>query len=284
MGRFSSRAIGHHNALLGMLLAGVAVLTGWAVATGQAALPDRGALGWLLLSGVATMSMTLLLYLGLARGPISVVAPIVSAHPVGVIAVYAVESGTFPPAWALAAMLWTVGGIVIVAMWAEEEADAELAPGPAAASIGMRGCGSGTAALGVTVIIAVCSSLSYAALIVAGQKAASLYGEFLTLWYGRIISLVALLCLFAMRRTRPQVPRAWWPFVGAQGFLDACGYLALFAGSTAGGREIVAVVASTFGAVTVLLARAILKERILPVQWIGLFLVFSGVAVLSSSP
>jgi drug/metabolite transporter (DMT)-like permease len=73
----------------------------------------------------------------------------------------------------------------------------------------------------------------------------------------------------------------WWPFLGAQGLLDAGGYLALFAGSTGEGQAIAAVAGSGFGAVTVLLACLVLKERMSLLQWLGIALVFGGVAVLA---
>jgi uncharacterized membrane protein len=74
----------------------------------------------------------------------------------------------------------------------------------------------------------------------------------------------------------------WAPFVAAQGLLDAGGYLFLFAGSTGPGAEIAAVTASTFGAITTLLAWAVLRERIGLVQWSGITLVFTCVALLSA--
>jgi drug/metabolite transporter (DMT)-like permease len=69
--------------------------------------------------------------------------------------------------------------------------------------------------------------------------------------------------------------------VSAQGVLDAAGYLFLFAGSGGAHAEIAAVTSSTFGAVTTLLARFILREAISVRQWLGIVLVFLGVAALS---
>jgi uncharacterized membrane protein len=286
MGRLSSRAMGHHNALLGVLSIGVAVLTLRMVLAGEARLPTLGAYGWLVTNGVATTAMTLLLYLGLARGPVSVVAPIVAAHPVLVVLYYATTSGIAPGAFALAAMAWTILGTVIVARWADGEAEQ---PALVAAGAGIGGHAQVYDDAGVdevsrlrkTVMIAIGSSIAYAVLIIAGQAAAPVYGEMHTLWYGRIVSLATLLAVFAYRGTAPHMPMRWWPFLGAQGLLDAGGYMALFAGSTLEGREIAAIVASTFGAVTVLLARIVLKERVAPVQWFGIALVFAGVVVLS---
>ena len=75
----------------------------------------------------------------------------------------------------------------------------------------------------------------------------------------------------------------WLPLLTAQGLLDGGAYLAIFAGSAADGAAIVAVVSSAFGVVTTVLGRIFLEERITPVQWLGIALVFGGVAVLSGA-
>ena len=68
-----------------------------------------------------------------------------------------------------------------------------------------------------------------------------------------------------------------------QGILDIGGHLLLFAGSQGGQPHIVAVVASSFGAITTLLGYFVLREKVSLPQWSGIALVFVGVAVLSIS-
>lgn len=276
MGRFSSRAIGFQNALLGMLLVGVFLLTLRMVVIGGFVLPAPGGYHWLLVYGIATTVATLLLYMGLAMGAVSVVMSIVAAHPVLVTLFYSASTGFFPSALTLAAMGWTILGTVLVAYGASEPEEDEVPEKESKTSAVSHG-------LKATILVAACSSLAYAVMVIAGQGASAIYEEWHTLWYGRTISLITLLVFFAGARKRPGVPVKWWPFVAMQGLLDAGGYMALFAGSTADSREVVTVIASTFGAVAVLLARVILKERIVPLQWFGLLLVFSGVVVLSTS-
>lgn len=268
MGRFSSRAIDHHNALLGMLLAGFVPLSIWVLLAFGLPTLNASSLGWVILNGAATTVMTLLLYWGLARGPISVVAPIVAAHPVLVILYYVVGHGLQPVAMQWIALTGIIFGIVLVA----RASSRNMSRSP---TIGAEN------AILPTILIALGSCFAYAILVVAGQAAAQIHGEYHTLWLGRIVSIVFLLFLFAFRRRRPAIPRRWWPFLCAQGLLDAGGYIALFAGSMGEGKAIVAVVAATFGAVTVILARVILKEAIGVVQWLGILLVFIGVMVLS---
>jgi drug/metabolite transporter (DMT)-like permease len=269
MGRFSSRAIDHHNALLGMLVAGSVALTVWVVLF--AGFPSLEGLSfwWILINGIATTIMTLLLYLGLARGPVSVVAPIVTAHPVLVILYYALWHGNQLAPAQIFAIAGTVAGTIVVARYASAEDTV--------------GADNGSLNdIKSTVVIALGSSVAYAVLIVAGQAAAEVHGQTHTLWMGRLVSLAFLLLLFGLRRRRPTIPMRWWPFLCIQGLLDVGGYIALFTGSYGPGKEVVTVVAATFGAVTVILARIILKESISMPQWLGIILIVGGVVVLSS--
>ena len=265
MARFSSRAIGHASALFGMLCAGCLILTVWYFATGPALVTTWSGWHFVVLNGVATTVMTLLLYQGLARGPISVVAPIVASHPVLVVAV-AVLLGAAPSLLQWLGMAVTIAGVVVVAKYAHEETGFEVLP---------------RSHLRTTILIALGSSVAYAALVLAGQQAVPIYGDFQTLWFGRMVSIAALSMFFMARREAPSLPMRWWPFLFFQGLCDAGGYLALFSGSYGTGAEIAAVTASTFGAVTVILARIILRERVTVPQWLGIVLVFAGVALLS---
>jgi drug/metabolite transporter (DMT)-like permease len=264
--RFSSRAIGHANALLGVLVVGAVVLTAWAYFSDAALVWDPSGYWLLALNGVAITAMTLLLYLGLARGPISIVAPITASHPVLVVAFWA-ALGAQPSPIQWLAMAATVLGVVIVARSTGHYRENGV---------------MGAAHLRTTVLIAFAAALFYAVALLAGQLAVPIYGALQTLWLGRLASLAALLIYFLARRERPSLPRRWWPFLAAQGLLDAGGYLFLFLGSGGPGAEIVAVTASGFAVVTVMLARLVLREAISGVQWGGMLLVFTGIALLSA--
>ena len=263
--RFSARALGAPSALFGVLVAGAAVLSAWAWLAAPPLVWTAAGLWLIAANGVATSVMTLLLYHGLARGPVGVVAPIVASYPVLVVAFW-VALGARPDGVAWLAMAATVVGVVVVARSAERLAE---------------GRGTARAALRATVLIALAASLAHAVLVVAGQAAVAHYGEFQVLWLGRLFGLAAVVALFAVRRRVPKIPPRWWPVLALQGALDAGGYLCLFMGSKGEGNEIAAVAASTFGAVTTLLARVVLKERVGRMQWAGIALVFAGVAVLA---
>lgn len=263
--RFTGRAVGHMNALLGMLVVTSISLTLWVWLTGAPLSWEVSGLWLLGLTGVGTLLGTLLLYQSLTRGPITIVAPIVSGYPALVVAIALVLGARLSAAqWAF--FLLTMAGVTIVARSAGRFEE----PGV-----------YDRRELRVTVMIALASAVFFAVAISAGQHAAPIYGSLQTVWVPRLVAVVGLIPLFLLTGDRPAVPVRWWPPLALQGVLDAGGYLALFSGSTGPGGEIAAVTASGYAIVTVLLARMILREAISFAQWIGIFMVAGGVIALS---
>ncbi len=262
--RFSSRAVGPAIALFGTLLVGSITLSLWVWLTEHPIIWNLSGSWLLALNGVSTTVMTLLLYAALARGPVSVVAPIVAGYP-ALVLIIAIALGFRPSLEQWIGIVTTIAGVLTVAGAATQHVDER----------------DRRDLLG-TILISVLSCLAYAALVTAGQAAVPIYGDVQTLWIGRLISLASISFVFVLPAARKGIEWAWWPVLGAQGLLDAGGYLLLFAGSTGEGAAIAAVTGSTFGVVTTLLACFILKEQIRLLQWVGIVLVFGGVAGLSA--
>ncbi len=263
--RFTGRALGHRTALLGMLGVSAVILSLIVWLGGLPLVRDRS--GWWLvaLTGLGMMVATLLLYRGLARGPVTVVAPIAGSYPALNVAL-AVALGVRPAALDWAAMLTVMAGVIVVARAARSFEDTD---------------GYTRAQLRTTVGLALGAALAFAATIEIAQQASVIYGEVQTIALARWVSLLACAALFLWRREVPIVPLRWWPWIALQGLLDAAAYVALLAGSQGPGAEIAVVVGSGFGAVTVLLARLILREAMTRAQWGGIAAIVAGVAVLS---
>ncbi len=264
--RFSGRAVGHHAALFGMLLTGSLLLSLWVWFSGAPLNWAPDGLWLLLASGLSIMVATLWLYQGLARGPVSVVSPIVGAYP-ALIVLFAVVAGARPTGWQWAAMAATMAGVAVVARSAGNFEEA-----------GVRSRDE----LRWTVVISLGSAVGFAVGVFTAQLVVPVYGNLQTIWVSRAVSLLALLLLMVKQGRRPAVPARIWPLLLAQGLLDTGGYLALYEGSYGEGAETAAVTASAFGAVTTLLARLFLGERMAWLQWLGVALVFAGVGVLSA--
>jgi drug/metabolite transporter (DMT)-like permease len=263
MARFTGRAVGPDVAMSGMLLASAALLSLLVLGTAP---PLTGSFaGWhlILATGIGVMAATLLLYAGLARGPIGVVAPIVGAYPAFNILI-GLAVGIVPTGWQWSAILMVMAGVAVVARCAPE-------PGEDV-----------TGDLRLTLVIALLSALAFALTISAGQAAARVHGEIVVTAAARWVSVVAAFGYLLVRGRPVLVPAGWrWP-VAAQGTLDGLAYLALFAAAHGPGSVIAAVVASSFAAVTVVLARFVLKEPMSLAQWAGIAMIVIGVGALSA--
>ncbi len=265
MARFSARALGAPLNYAAVLLIGALGTTIWLVATGTELVWSP--IGYVLafLHGIAVAVMCILLYMGIARGPIAVVVPIVAAHPALVLVVN-VLMGLRPSAAQWAAMAVIIAGGVFIARTAvaePEEAEAESNR--------------------ITVIIAIGACLAYVAIVLTGQAATPLIGAPQTMWIGRWTGLVFIAGILLVQRTPIRIPAEWIPFVGLQAGLDTLGYIAFLAGSNSAAPHITMVVASAFSVVAVLLARLIIKEPVSKMQWTAIALIAGGTAVLSAT-
>ena len=265
--RFTGRALGPRTALLAMLGVGAVVFS--LLLWRRGVVPVLDPAGWwlLLLSGVGIMTATLLFYWGLARGPVTVVAPLAATYPALNVAL-AVVLGVRPSTAVWVAMAAVILGVVVVARSARSFEDPVSYP---------------RARLRRTIVIALAAAFTFALAIAATQEAALIYGELETLWLGRWIGLFACALLFLPRREVPRIPGRWWPLLILQGLLDGGAYAALLAGSHGATSQIAVVVASGFGAVTVLLAWMFLREAMTWTQWGGIAMIVGGVALLSGS-
>ena len=263
--RFTGRALGHVTALFGMLTASAVVLTALVWYWGLQF--NASAAGWSLsmVYGVFLLFATLLLYNGLARGPVTVVAPIVGSFPAFNI-IIALLLGTRPSAAQWTAALLVMTGVVVVAKSATHYEDEALYT---------------KAHLSKSITLALGSSLLFGVTVAAGQEAGARLGETQTVFVGRWVAVICCVGLFAWQQNAPTVPWRWWPVLVFQGLLDGGAYLALLAGSQGAGSALTAVVASTFSAVTVVLARLILRESMSWLQWAGIVAILFGVAMLS---
>lgn len=259
--RYTSRSIGHHLALFGMLaFSAVAFSFVWWAGDGVLVWNPSG-LWSIALMGIGMMAATLLLYQGLARGPISIVAPIVGSYPI-INIVFAIFTGAMPGIVEWAAIVLVMGGVFVVA-----KSSANFIDGNEQTKESLK----------VTVVIALAAAIIFGFTIIGAQEAGRIYGELAAVCLARWVSLGAIILVIARRRQSWRIPRAWWPLICLQGGLDGLAYLTLSAGD-----EFSAVVASTFSIVTIMLARLVLKESISPLQWGGITMIVFGVGVLMS--
>lgn len=265
MARFSARALGAAPTYAVVLLIGSVATTIWVVVSGAELVWSPYGCAIAVAHGMSVSVMCILLYEGMARGPIAVVAPIVASHPVPVLIVN-VLMGVRPSAVQWGAMAVVILGGVLISRHAISDAE----PSQAKANR-------------TTILIALGACLAYVAIVLTAQTATPLIGELQTMWIGRWAGLVFIALILAIQRAPVRVPRSWWPFVGLQGALDSLGYLAFLAGANSASPHVTMVVASAFSVVTVLLARVVINEQISRMQWFAIALIAAGTAILSGT-
>lgn len=267
LARFTSRGVGPTRSLFGALIAGAVALTLALPFFGGNLVPPPRAFAFSLVGGVLNMAGLLVLYAALARGPVTAVAPICASHPalaVGLLYFLGVK----PAALQWAGMGITMGGVLLLTRDVGREGRY-----PVFGALHVRG----------TVLLSMAASVLFAFQIVAMQEARESYGAFATSWLTRWISLAALLPWALVRKEPLRMPVNAVPLIAAQGLLDASGNLFLLFGSLGPDRAVVTVVASVFAAVTVVLARWIIKEPMTGLQWLSIAIILGGVGLLAGT-
>jgi drug/metabolite transporter (DMT)-like permease len=256
LGGMASRRLPVAVVLLGAQLVGL-LLAAAAWAFVGAPLPDAEAAGLGGAAGVAELLGFACLYRGLAIGEMTAVAPLsalTAVLPVGV----AVGSGARVAALEAIGMSLAILGSVVTA----------AAPGCRRLA---RGAGLGLGA-----------ALCFGAFFVFLGDASEQAGVAAVLC-GRMVSvgLLALLLCARPPSVRPGGGDLW--VIGALGALDVLANLAYAGAVTAGADATVAVLASLYPLTTVLLARALLHERLGAPRLAGAVAVLGGVALISAS-
>lgn len=265
--RFTSRELGPARSLFGALLTGSLLFSFFVPFTSDPLVPSPSALACSLAGGTLNMIGLHVFYAALARGPVTVVAPIVAIHPAIAVALL-VGLGIQPGLAQWLGMGLTLSGLFLLTR---------------SVAVTGRFPEMDGAYLRHTVRLSLLASLMFGIQIVVMQEARASYGPFSTTWLTRLVSLAALVLWAGLRGRFLLFPWRAAPLVILQGLLDASGAFFMLAGSIGDDRAVVAVVGSSFAAITVLLARFVLREAITPFQWLAIGVVFAGIALLAGA-
>jgi drug/metabolite transporter (DMT)-like permease len=107
-------------------------------------------------------------------------------------------------------------------------------------------------------------------------------GSAVSVWVMRLTALVSLSLAAAPAHQTLRLPsgNVWWLLL-AVGILDTAAFVANNAGLSTGQVSVVSVLASLYGAFTVLLAWIFLREHLERSQWLGIVLIFIGIVLVS---
>lgn len=232
-------------------------LTSRAIVTGLAA----GTFG---ATGVA------LLYAGLARGRMSVVAPVTAVVASMVPVAAGFVMGERPSPLALFGVAVAIGAIGFVSSARESDATGaiqEQDPGPSWRDSGLPEALGAGLALGIFYVI-----------LSRSGSGSGLY----PIAFARVSSLASVGAVIAITRPSVRGVRGSVTGIGAAGVLDVAANVLYLLASRQGLLSLIAVVASLYPASTVVLARVVLRERFTLTQLVGLALAVPAVALIAS--
>jgi uncharacterized membrane protein len=262
----TSRSIGSIRVVGAVTLFGLALITLSLFAFSEMPVIARADIYWPLIAGVGLALSTLCLFAAIALGPVSLAVPVAMSYPATIV-LLGIFVGHMPTPLQFLFIAAVLGGALTVAMAeTEHPASAHETPGPRRR----------------TIIFALLAHALFIVTILTGQKAAVLFDELQSVWISRLAGSALMLPLLLIKPAPVKPQMRFLPVLFLMGLLDVVATTLLFAAGKSDQPELAAVCATASGAITIVLARIFLKEKIVYLRWIGIALTFCGVAALSA--
>ncbi len=293
--RFASRRVGAYRTLFFMQFFGFIALSVYLKFRGgffEGIAPGWHPWALATLAGVINMVASLSLYYSFQVGVMSIVAPVSSAYPALTVAL-AIASGERITALRGAGLAVTLVGVILAATTFTPSAAGPVAASPVnespvnanpvKESPGKETATKENAHLSKGVGWALLAALGFGVLFwFLGFYVVPAVGPTISVWVIRLtsFSVLALAAIPARQSLKLPGGSVWW-LLAAVGFLDTAAFVANNAGLHTGQVSVVSVLASLYGAVTVLLAWIFLREKLERTQWLGIVLIFLGIVLVS---
>jgi drug/metabolite transporter (DMT)-like permease len=234
---------------------GLTLLAIWVAVRGQG--PPGSEVLWACLAAVLGTTGLIAFYKGMAAGALSIVAPIAGAGA-AIPVIWGLAHGDHPSGYQELGFAAALTGVVLASFERRPEA-ARLAAGVGWAVIAM---------------------LAFGAYYIPMHEAS--HGDFLwAAFVFRLTSTTLIAAAWLVLRP-PSARRADLPVLASIGILDTGGNVFFAAASAKGLVSVVSTLASLYPVVTVLLARAVLHERVHRSQELGIALALAGIVLISA--
>jgi drug/metabolite transporter (DMT)-like permease len=234
---------------------GLTLLAIWVAVRGQG--PPGSSVLWACLAAVLGTTGLIAFYKGMAAGALSIVAPIAGAGA-AIPVIWGLAHGDHPSGYQELGFAAALTGVVLASFERRPEA-ARLAAGVGWAVIAM---------------------VAFGAYYIPMHEAS--HGDFLwAAFVFRLTSTTLIAAAWLVLRP-PSARRADLPVLASIGILDTGGNVFFAAASAKGLVSVVSILASLYPVVTVLLARAVLHERVHRSQELGIALTLAGIVLISA--
>jgi drug/metabolite transporter (DMT)-like permease len=255
LGGLKSRSLNPVAILIVAQPIGLTLLAIWVAVRGQG--PPGSEVLWACLAAVLGTTGLIAFYKGMAAGALSIVAPIAGAGA-AIPVIWGLAHGDHPSGYQELGFAAALIGVVLASFERRPEA-ARLAAGVGWAAIAM---------------------LAFGAYYIPMHEAS--HGDFLwAAFLFRLTSTTLIAAAWLVLRP-PSARRADLPVLASIGILDTGGNVFFAAASAKGLVSVVSILASLYPVVTVLLARAVLHERVHRSQELGIALALAGIVLISA--
>jgi drug/metabolite transporter (DMT)-like permease len=234
---------------------GLTLLAIWVAVRGQG--PPGSSVLWACLAAVLGTTGLIAFYKGMAAGALSIVAPIAGAGA-AIPVIWGLAHGDHPSGYQELGFAAALTGVVLASFERRPE----------------------TARVAAGVGWAVIAMLAFGAYYIPMHEAS--HGDFLwAAFVFRLTSTTLIAAAWLVLRP-PSARRADLPVLASIGILDTGGNVFFAAASAKGLVSVVSILASLYPVVTVLLARAVLHERVHRSQELGIVLALAGIVLISA--
>jgi len=234
---------------------GGAIVAIWVLIRGAG--PPGSEILWACLAALFGTTGLVAFYRGMAAGALSIVAPIAGAGA-AIPVIWGLAHGDDPSRWQELGFVAAFVGVVLASLERRPEA-ARLAAGVGWAAIAMVAFGG------------------YYVPMHAASHEDFLWAAFVF----RLTSITMISIAWLVLRP-PRARRTDLPVLATMGLLDTGGNVFFAAASTKGLVSVVSILASLYPVVTVMLARAVLHERVDRSQEAGIVLALVGIVLISA--
>jgi len=284
LARFATRRVGVIRSLFYMQAIGVLAFTFWIVPKKEipAAISNHPPSIWMWVVASALLSTvaSLAFYRALEIGVLSVVSPVCSAYPVLTLAL-SVVAGERLKGHQFAGIALAIAGVTLAStsFAALQPAGKSDASQPAQTAESKPPAAHLTRGVGLAIFASATYGLNF--WLIGYHIVPALSGT-LSVWATRAlcVAILPIICLATKQSLAIPRGKVWW-MLAAIGLFDTTAYLASNLGLATGHVSLVTVFGSLFGAVTVFLAWAFLKERLEKTQWLGIALIFAAIVLVS---
>jgi uncharacterized membrane protein len=248
-----------------IMLAGAAVLLTPVVWRGVIFEADGFSVAMALAMGLVYAVALGLLLQAFSLAPVSIVGPLTAGYP-ALVVVWGLFHGLSPSLLQWLGIALVLVGVIIVSRTGHDDGGANSVP---------------PGKMPLVLFSAVFASIAFAATVVMGQAATLGLGEYEVTFLSRFPAAAAL-ALFMLKEQKalPPLSRPASFAVVAMAACDVTAVTAINAAAHFPNRELGAMAISSYGAMAVVMAMVILKERVTPLQWLGIALVVAGMMAL----